>query len=198
MFHARLLLSSGPCQRFLNGWQENAAQEGALARTAYARDGSESAERETDIDGLQIVEARSFKLQPGWDILIIKTAARSALRMNGRLTQELSGQRTGISHHLIHRAESDDLAAVSARAGTQVDDPACTTHGFVVMLDDEERVAPSGQLSEGIEQAIVVTRMETDGRLIQHVENTAEIRSELGCEADALGLAAAERLGGAA
>ena len=93
--------------------------------------------------------------------------------MDGGLAQEFSGQRTGIGHHLLHGSEGDHLATVGARTGTEVDDPAGAAHGLVVMLNDEEGITARRQLTEGIQQAGVVTRMESDGRLVQHVEDTA-------------------------
>ena len=47
------------------------------------------------------------------------------------------------------------------------------------------------------EQRCVVARMQADGRLVEHVEHAAQVGAELRGEPDALGFAAAERVGGA-
>ena len=65
------------------------------------------------------------------------------------------------------------------------------------MFDNEERVALFDQLVERVEQAAVVAFVQPDGRFVEHVENAAEIGSELRGKADALGLAAGERCRGA-
>ena len=65
------------------------------------------------------------------------------------------------------------------------------------MFDHEQGIALFDQFLEGVEQVAVVAFVESDGRLVENVEDAAEVRSELGGEADALGLAPGERGGGA-
>ena len=47
------------------------------------------------------------------------------------------------------------------------------------------------------EQAVVVARMQADGRLVEDVEHADQAAADLAGQADALGLAAGERRGGA-
>ena len=93
---------------------------------------------------------------------------------------------------LIHRAFRDHLAAVLARAGTQVDDPVGGADGLVVMLHDQHRVAQVAQALQGVQQAGVVARVQTDGRLVQDVQHTHQARADLRGQPDALRLAAGE------
>ncbi len=86
-----------------------------------------------------------------------------------------------------------DLAAVDARAGTDVDDPVGGADGVLVVLDDDERVAEVAQLDQRLDEAPVVALMQADGRLVQHVEHPREPRADLRRQADALRLAAGER-----
>ena len=48
------------------------------------------------------------------------------------------------------------------------------------------------QFVEGVEQVAVVAFVQSDGRLVEHVEDAAEAGAELGGETDALGFAAGE------
>src|SRR5690606_10032767 len=50
-----------------------------------------------------------------------------------------------------------------------------------------------GELADRIEQQLVVARVQADRRLVEHVANTAQIRTELRRETNALRLAARER-----
>ncbi len=65
------------------------------------------------------------------------------------------------------------------------------------MLDDDHRVAEIPQSPQRIEQAGVITLVQTDGRLIEHVQHTREARADLRCEANTLAFAAGQSAGGA-
>ena len=91
----------------------------------------------------------------------------------------------------------DNFAATAAGAWTEVEDLVGAAHGFLVVLDDDERVAFFGEGLEGVEESFVVARVEADGGLVQNIQDSAKIRAELGGEADALGFAAGEGFRGA-
>ena len=91
----------------------------------------------------------------------------------------------------------DDLAAVDAGAGADVDDVVGGADRVLVVLDDEDGVAEIAQALERLEQARVVALMQADRRLVEHVEHAGEARADLRGEADALALAARQRAGGA-
>ncbi len=65
------------------------------------------------------------------------------------------------------------------------------------MLDDDQRIAVAGKRFQRFEKSRVIARMEADGRLVEDVEHPPQIRAKLGSKADALRLAAAQRVGGA-
>src|SRR3954471_3937593 len=91
----------------------------------------------------------------------------------------------------------DDFAAVPARARAQVDDVVGAAESLFIMLDDDDGVALRLERFERIEEARIVARVEPDGRLVENVEDTAEIRAELCGETDALGFAAGKSFRGA-
>ena len=92
-------------------------------------------------------------------------------------------------------ADGDQMAAGIARAGPEVHDEVGAANGLFVVLDDEHGVAEIAQLFERGEQAIVVARVQADGRLVQHVEHAAQARADLRGQANALRFAAGERGG---
>jgi hypothetical protein len=60
------------------------------------------------------------------------------------------------------------------------------------VLDDDERVAHVPQPDQGLDEAVVVALMQSDGGLVQDVQDAYEAGADLGGQADALGLAAGE------
>ncbi len=82
---------------------------------------------------------------------------------------------------------------MTSGTGAEVDHVIRATDGLLVVFDDQYGVAEIAQVFERGEQASVVTVMQTDGGLIQHVEHAAKFRADLGREADALSFAARKR-----
>src|SRR3954451_21419282 len=68
---------------------------------------------------------------------------------------------------------------------------------LLVMLDHEHGVAEAAEALERLEQAVVVLLVEADRGLVEDVEHAREAAADLAGEADALGLAAAQRAAGA-
>ena len=109
----------------------------------------------------------------------------------------LPGQAFRVGHHFGGRALRDDVAAVHAGAGANVDHIIREADRVLVMLDHDHRVAEIAQLHERLEQAFVVALVQADGRLVEHVEHAGEAGADLRGEADALAFAAGQRAGGA-
>ena len=117
--------------------------------------------------------------------------------MRDGFLQEAARDGVGALLQLGRRALSDDRAAVDAGARAHVDDQVGRTHGVFVVFDDEDRVAAVTQALERTDEAVVVARMQADAWFIQYVECPGKRRTELRRKADALGLAAGERVGAA-
>ena len=91
----------------------------------------------------------------------------------------------------------DDLAAVHAGAGTDVDDVIGAANRFFVVLDDDDRVAEIAQMHERAQQPRVVALMQADRRFVEDVHHADESGADLAREADALRFAARQRVGAA-
>ena len=104
-----------------------------------------------------------------------------------------AGERCGGIHDLLRRAFGDDVAAELAGAGTEVENIVGVTDGVFVVFDDEDGVAEIAQGFERGDEALIVALMQSDGRLVEHVEDAAQARADLRGEADALAFAAGER-----
>ena len=81
------------------------------------------------------------------------------------------------------------------RTGTDVDDMVGDPDRLLVVLDDDHRVSEIAQPHERLDQALVVTLVQPDRRLVEHVQHADEAAPDLRREADALRLAARERAG---
>ena len=95
------------------------------------------------------------------------------------------------------RALGDDMAAVLAGARADIDDPVGRAHRLFVVLDDDQRVAEIAQALQRVDQAGVVALVQADARLVEDVEHAHQAGADLRRQADALRLAAGERVGGA-
>ena len=93
----------------------------------------------------------------------------------------------------FERARDDDLAAVLARAGPDVDDVVGDADRLLVVLDDDHGVAEVAQPHQRLDEALVVALVQADRRLVEHVEHADEPAADLRREPDALRLAAGER-----
>ena len=65
----------------------------------------------------------------------------------------------------------------------------------LVVLDHQNSVPEVPELKQSIQQPAVVPRMEADTRLVQDVQNADQAAPDLGGEANALRLAAGQRIG---
>ena len=111
--------------------------------------------------------------------------------------QIAAGEGALLGGHLPWPARDQHPASAVARPGAEVDDDVGLAHGLLVVLDDDDGVAHVAQALEGLEQLLVVPRMEADGRLVEDVEDAHQSGADLAGEADALRLAPREGVGAA-
>ncbi len=109
--------------------------------------------------------------------------------------QVLPGDRVLDLEDPLDRSAVDDVAAVLAGAGPDVDDPVALEDRLLVVLDDDHRVAEVAQPGEGVDEAAVVALVQADRRLVEHVQRADQAGADLAGQPDALGLAAGERAG---
>jgi hypothetical protein len=113
----------------------------------------------------------------------------------GRAT--ISILRCGVVHDLLWRAVGDEMAAVLAGPGAEIEDVVGLTDGVFIMLDDEHGVAEVAEVFKRFDEALVVALMQADGWLVENIKNATQARTDLSGEADALAFAAGEGCGGA-
>ena len=86
-----------------------------------------------------------------------------------------------------------DLAAVDAGARSEIHDVVGCPHGLFIVFDDDDRIALVPQMTQGIQQTLVVPGMQADARFVEHVHHADEPAADLAGEPDALRLPARKR-----
>src|SRR5258708_29224312 len=66
------------------------------------------------------------------------------------------------------------------------------TNRVRIVFDHQNRIAQFRQSFEGSEEAIIITLMQADARLIKDVKNADQASADLGGQTDALGFASTE------
>ena len=135
-------------------------------------------DRKTDIDIFQVVRAGTADFDPAFNIA--QTPPRFANGMTKRRLETAPGLGIFRVLDLAQRSGRDHFAAVNSRARAKIDNVIRAPHRFLIVLDDDERVSLFAKRGQRIEQPQIIARMQADGRLVQNIKNTAQIRAELG------------------
>ncbi len=109
--------------------------------------------------------------------------------MQQGMPQEFSGQRGRRAHQLLDVALRNHFAAEPPRTRTEIDDMVRAPDGVFIMLHDQQGVAFFLQLLQGVQENLVVARMQADGGFVQDVANPAQVGAKLRSQPDALRLA---------
>ena len=108
-----------------------------------------------------------------------------------------AGQRGRIVHDVGGRALGDDMAAMHAGAGADIDDVVGEADGVLVVLDHDHGIAEVAQPLQRFQQPRIVALVQADRGLVQHIEHAGQPRADLRRQPDALAFAAGQRAGGA-
>ena len=124
---------------------------------------------------LQVVASDAGEAQPAL------SASRGVRARAGRLVRRTgsAASATLTRSQTLGRAAVENLAALFAGGGSDVDDPVGVAHDVEFVLDHEQRVARRLQLIERRQQRFGVGRMQTRGRLVQHVDHAEQVGANL-------------------
>ena len=164
--------------------------QGRLARAAHAGDADETAERNADVDVLEVVLRRSEHFQAS--AVPERGAGRRASGDPLLFAQVLRGERRAALKERGGGAEEHHLAAALSRPWSDVEHPIRREHDLRVMLHHEEGIAGVAQPVQHADHAAHVARVEPDAWLVEHEERVDERGAERGGEVDALHLAPAQ------
>ena len=83
----------------------------------------------------------------------------------------------GSRRDVAGRAGGDDSPTILAGTRADVDQVVGLPHHGFVMFDDQHAVAQVSQVTQRIDQTLVVARMQADGRFIQDIADSDQARS---------------------
>ncbi len=163
-----------------------------LARTGHAGDAGQQARRDLQIDVLEVVAARAQ--QPQHQLRVGRVPMRGNL--DGAASgQEIAGRRFGCGQDVLQLALRHHAAAVDAGTGADVDDVVGAADRILVVFDHDHRIAQVAQPHQRAQQALVVALVQADRGFVEHVHHPHQAGADLRGQADALRLAAGERVG---
>src|SRR5262249_37337524 len=142
----RTRLIAGLVERPREGLVQDVVDERRLARSAHAGNGHEGAERDADVEILEVVLPRALD-----DDLPLHRRPASPGRLYGALTaQVLPGDRLTyplpltprpFPYQLLRRPLKDQLASMLPRPRTEVDEIVGHADRLFIVLDDDDGVA---------------------------------------------------------
>lgn len=171
--------------------KQGVVDQGRLAGAGDPGDAGHHPDRQVQVDVAQVVAARPLEFQPF-------AGERGALGGDGDLLaarEIVTGKRLGVGDDLLRRALGDDGAAVHPGTRADVEHVVGEANGILVVLHHDHRVAEIAQVSERLEQPLVVALVQADGGLVQHVHDPHQTGPDLAGQPDPLRLAAGEGLG---
>ena len=85
-----------------------------------------------------------------------------------------------------------DVAAVLSRPRADIDNVVGHLHGVLIVFDDEHGVSQVAHPDQGFDEALVISLMQPNRRLVEHVQHPNQPRPNLRCQSDPLGLTPGE------
>ena len=157
----------------------------AFARAGNAGHARQRAEGNGAVDVLEVVGGHAAQGQPA-----VRFPALVGNRDGEVAAHVFGGQRVRMLDEFGEGTVKDHVPPVRARTGPQLDDVVGLADGGLVMLHDQHRVPASLQVAQGGDEALIVARVQADGRFVKHVGHAHEPGTELRGQPDALGLPA--------
>ena len=168
---------------------EHVANKRTLATARDSRHAHEQPQWDLDIDALEVVVSHAAEREP------LSRRLASLRRHGDRVAAGEEGPRDALRRfgHLGRRTCRHHLPAPLPRSGSEVDHPVGRPDRLLVMLDNNNGIALVAKLLKRAEKLRVVSRVEANRRLVEHIEHAREARADLGGQPDPLALTAGER-----
>ena len=164
----------------------------ALARTGDARHHREGADGNAHGDVLEVVGGGAAQR----DGSALGAAALLGQLDHARSAQVGTGKRLRRGGNLRRRAGRNHLASALAGTRAHVHHEVGRADGVLVVLHHHDRVAQVAQVAQRGDEAVVVSLVKADARLVEDVEHAHEAGADLRGQADALRLTARKGRGG--
>ena len=160
----------------------------ALAAAAHPGHTDQASQGELHVEAAEVVARATHQRE-------LAGAVGPAFSRGGNgpaATQIGTGQRLLGRQQRLEIALSNDFAAMDPSSRANVDDVVGGANRVLVVLHHDQGVAQIPELHQGVQQPVVVALMQTDARLVEHVEHSRQTRTDLGGQTDPLGLTTRE------
>ena len=104
------------------------------------------------------------------------------------LTIQIQGSKRVRLQHFLRSALEDNVATFPSSLWTNIYNPVGCSHHILVVFHHNDRIAKITQFLQGIDEALIVTLMQADARLVEDVEHVNELTTNLCGQSDALTL----------
>src|ERR1041385_8100287 len=164
------------------GIVENVFDERGFTRSRNAGHYCQQPQRKRDVDLFKIIRvgARDREVLAVW---------QSSLGRDFDLPGSANVQscyRLGIFRHIRSSAHCYDFAAVCAGAWSKIHDVISTPDRLLIVFDHQHRVAEIAQCRQCFEKLLIVAWVKPDRGLVEHVKNSAQLRTDLCGESNTL------------
>ena len=165
-----------------------------LARTGHAGDDREAALGDVDLKRLDSVDLRSGQMNRAVceQFVLFGALAQLCFSLAG---EERPNLRIWVFFDHWDVPLGDDMAAFGARLGAHFDDPVGLLQDLCIVIDENHGVAVSHQIVHHAGQAHDIRRVQTDRRLVEHIEDASRAVAHGAGELHALPLAGGEGRG---
>ena len=92
-----------------------------------------------------------------------------------------------VFNNLFWSASSNNVTTKLTSAGTHVNNVVSCANGIFIVLNNKYGITAVSKLLKRLNKTVVVSLMQTNGRLVQNVENAHEAGTNLCCQANTLG-----------
>ncbi|OQB38838.1 MAG: hypothetical protein BWY06_01871 [Candidatus Latescibacteria bacterium ADurb.Bin168] len=162
--------------------QKRVGYQRAFAATRYPGHAYEHPEGDPYIHVLQIIVPCTRDLEP----VAVGSAARLRDIYPSAPREIVTGYGIGGARQVLGGPDSDNGSAPNAGARPEIHHEVGGPHRVFVMLHHDHRVPEIAQATECVEKAVIVSMVQTYGRLVQDIQHADESTSDLARKPDTL------------
>lgn len=142
--------------------------QGGLAGAGYAGHGDQPPLRQVHFQRLYRVDGSSGQVQPPQRKHLLGRSPLPHLELAAG--QKWADLGTGVLLDLCQRALCNDLSALRACFGPQLDQPVCPGQHLGIVVHQDHGIAVCQQILHHTDQPLLIGRMQPDGWLVQHIQ----------------------------
>src|SRR6266404_8334580 len=161
-------------------------QQRRFSRARDARDRNQHPERDFKVDVLQVVRTSASDAE-----FVQPRLAAFRRNLDVKFVGEVTaGERVRHLYNLVVGARAYNFSAILSGARAEIENAVGGAHDVGIVLDDEDGVSRVAKVMQDLDEPVRIAAVQTDGRLVEHVERSNQTRAERSRKLNALRLAA--------